>query len=174
MQYYSKDITREEVDRILSYDPLTGIMRYKVARANGKFPVGSVAGYSSTGGYIMIGVNYKYYKAHRLAWLLYYGEWPPLNIDHINRDTSDNRIGNLRLCNQSQNSINSKMFKTNTSGVRGVSFRSERKGTKNWVARITHQGKKITLGYFYSREDAEKARIAVESRFYGEFSTRSP
>lgn len=36
------------------------------------------------------------FYAHRIAWLLYYGEWPDCYVDHLNGDACDNSIENLR------------------------------------------------------------------------------
>jgi len=85
----------------LSYNPLTGVLTWKMAPSR-KIKAGSVAGGVSKGvnpgGYarIQIQLGGKMYKAHRLAWFLHYGEQPPKKIDHINNDATDNRIDNLR------------------------------------------------------------------------------
>lgn len=47
-------------------------------------------------GYLRGRFNQQYYRAHRVVWFLFYGEWPYFEIDHINRDRTDNRIHNLR------------------------------------------------------------------------------
>jgi hypothetical protein len=80
---------------LLSYDPPTGVITWKVSR--GRVKAGDVAGNASHRyGYVAIRINGKRYYAHRIAWELYYGEPPSQTIDHINGDTSDNRICNLR------------------------------------------------------------------------------
>jgi HNH endonuclease len=45
---------------------------------------------------IRIGLDGKLYVASRIAWLMYYGEWPSQLIDHIDGDRMNNRIRNLR------------------------------------------------------------------------------
>lgn len=50
----------------------------------------------SADGYVRGGVLNKVYLAHRIAWLLYYKEWPRGRLIHRNRKKSDNRISNLR------------------------------------------------------------------------------
>lgn len=57
-------------------------------------------------GYILVGVDNRLYLAHRLIWMMVYGEWPNV-IDHKNGDPSDNRLVNLRNVNQSENILNS-------------------------------------------------------------------
>ena len=58
------------------------------------------------------------------------------------------------------------MFKNNTSGVRGVSFRTQ---DMRWVAYISFKGKKITLGAFHTIEEAAAARKKAEEELWGSF-----
>jgi hypothetical protein len=90
-----------------------------------------------------------------------------LVIDHINRDKLDNRKSNLRLATKSQNVANSKLYKTNTSGFRGVTFD---KANDKWLASIKHNGIYIALGRY---EDVEEAAIQYDVaaiQLFGEFS----
>ena len=62
--------------------------------------VGQIAGCLCKDGYVTIGVNSHNYKAHRLAWVMVYGDYPDGEqpfIDHINGKRGDNRIENLRI-----------------------------------------------------------------------------
>lgn len=65
---------------------------------------------TGTRGYKVIGFNGVRYNAHRVIWKLVYGEGPIGAIDHINGDTGDNRLANLRSVTNSQNSLNSKPY----------------------------------------------------------------
>ena len=56
----------------------------------------------------------------RLCWLVHTGDWPVFTIDHINRDTSDNRFCNLRDVSQSENNFNKGPYKTG--GIKYLSF----------------------------------------------------
>ncbi len=94
-------------------------------------------------------------KAHRVAWVVYYGKWPKGQIDHINGDRADNRIGNLRDVNSSKNSRNSKMKSNNTSGHNGI-YWYERYG--KWQVSGGADGRKKHIGYFEDLEDAIAAR----------------
>lgn len=57
-----------------------------------------------------------------------------------------------------------KLFRTNTSGVRGVSWHA---GRGKWCARIHENGKSRTLGYFSTIEEAAAARQAAVKKRYG-------
>lgn len=98
-------ITQEELKESLHYDPDTGIFTWR--KSKGPAKKGTVAGkiYKSHP-YIKIGVCRHSIDAHRLAWLYVYGEWPTMDIDHINRDPTDNRICNLRHVSRSENNRN--------------------------------------------------------------------
>lgn len=86
--------------------------------------------------------------------------------DHINRDTLDNRRSNLRVATRTQNIWNRSSGEGFASPFKGVSRRKSGK----WVARITINGKRVSLGYFWSEEEAAKAydRAALEN--FGEFA----
>lgn len=85
--------------------------------------------------------------------------FPKMQIDHINRNTLDNRKNNLRICNNQQNSFNRNVNKTSSSKISGVTWDKDR---YKWVARITFNSKGIFLGRFENLEDAIKARLIAE------------
>ena len=78
---------------------------------------GAIAGCKTGNGYIRISVYRKLYLAHRLAWMYVTGEWPEYQIDHINRNRSDNSFINLREATISDNHKNIIKLDSNTSGV---------------------------------------------------------
>ena len=87
------------------------------------------------------------------------------NIDHINRNTFDNRKSNLRICTQSQNSKNQSKPKNSQCEFMGVSY--ERGAYR---ARIGYNHKKINLGSYKNLEDAIVARLRAEKEYFGEFA----
>lgn len=152
----------------LDYSPATGEFRWLVSKNSfgGKVKAGCVAG-SNKDGYVQIICDQRQYRGHRLAWLLMTGSFPPkgTEIDHINRNRSDNRWCNLRLAKRSQNNMNSGNPITNTSGQKGV----HRSGD-GWFSRIQFEGKVIHLGSFSTFDDAVAARKDAEKKYFGEFA----
>lgn len=93
---------------------------------------------------------------------------PPDNadVDHINHDTLDNRRCNLRVCTRSQNNVNAKKRKTNTSGFVGVSWNKQK---QKWEAKIWVNKKRIHLGLYNQIEEAARVRRDAEKDYYGDF-----
>lgn len=146
------DITNDAVAELLRYDPDTGKLHWVVSR--GRVKAGDEAG-SHQHGYIYIRINSRRYKAHRLAWVLTYGEWPKHQIDHINGDKADNRISNLRSLTHQENA---RAFRKPSFGVsskyRGVSW-DKRAG--KWRAYIMNDLKLKYLGGFECELEAARA-----------------
>lgn len=111
-------------------------------------------------------VDGKGYYLHRLIFLYHHG-YLPERIDHINGDPTDNRIENLREATQSKNMMNAKLFNTNTSGVKGVSFD---KRTKTWAAYVWKNYARIWLGRFPTLEQAKQAVTEARVKYHKEFA----
>jgi len=88
-----------------------------------------------------------------------------LEVDHINRNTLDNRRKNLRIVSHSVNCCNRGLRKDNKVGQTGVNWFKPR---KRWAARISVGGKRIFLGTFKTKEQAIIARQKAEKLFYGQ------
>ena len=117
---------------------------------------GGEAGCVDNKGYRVITYDGKRYKAHRLAWFLYYGEWPQGQVDHIDENKTNNRISNLRDVSQSINQHNiSQTRKDNTSGHRGINWHKQH---QKWNVRVQLQGKRYEIGLFTHLDDAIQAR----------------
>lgn len=111
--------------------------------------------------YVRVSVNKKCYLAHRIIWEMHYGSIPEgMEIHHIDGDRANNKLENLRLVEREYSAKNKPIFKNNTSGTPGVSYS---KIEKNWIARISVNGKRVVLYRGKSKEDAIKARLAAES-----------
>jgi hypothetical protein len=91
-------VTRERIAELLRYDEESGVFTRKIKRSHQG--AGSIAGFKSKRGHIIIGIDGVQYQAHRLAWLLVKGGNPVSEIVHINGNNSDNRILNLEEAGQ--------------------------------------------------------------------------
>jgi len=159
-------IVLTSISKIVSYNAETGCFTFiekpAVSRANNIFNAkyaGKPAGYKNSQGYLVIGHNLNgsplIARCHRLAWFMTFGEVPKDQIDHINRDRTDNRIVNLRNVSNAENARNRGLHKKNISGTAGVSWKASR---NKWLARVKVDYQEHYIGYF---TDAAQARIAV-------------
>jgi len=108
------------------------------------------------------------YFAHRIAWFLFHKEQPNV-VDHINGNTLDNRICNLRNVGVSENAKNHGK-KINKSGLPcGVRVLP----SGNYQARIRCDGKEIPIGAFESAEEAELAYLNKRNELFKQYSRRN-
>lgn len=161
-------LTAEELRSLLSYDQDTGLFTWRVSR--GKAVPGRLAGVTDSYGYLVIKIDRKLYKAHRLAWLYVHSEWPRMNLDHINAIKTDNRISNLREATFRQNKANTPIQRNNTSGLKGVFWYAK---IRKWRASIGVYGRRIRIGDFLTAEEAHDAYAREASLQYGEFARRA-
>jgi hypothetical protein len=94
----------------------------------------------------------RYISLHAFIWSLS-GRPPCDEIDHINRDSTDNRLCNLRSANRKLNGAN-RVFKPRGNGLPQGVYKS---GPCSWRARIAIDGRMTHLGTFSSIEEASKA-----------------
>lgn len=95
-----------------------------------------------------------YKRIHILVYETFVGEIPEnMVIDHINRDKLDNRMDNLRCVQQSINSMNSNLHLHYKPDIQKV---KNKNGEKTYfMLRFTMYGKRKTIGYYSSYEEAE-------------------
>lgn len=122
--------------------------------------IGDKVGSLRKDGYVEVGFKNKQYLLHRLIFLYHYNYLPDL-IDHIDQNPSNNKIENLREASKKQNSYNSKLFKHNKSGHRGISW-SKRDG--KWVVRYKTEEKYIYGGSFINMYEAILCRQKLEKK----------
>jgi len=116
-------------------------------------------------GYVAISINGKTYLANRIAYSIYHNEQlsTKIEIDHINRIKSDNRIINLRKVTHEKNMKNQGKKSNNTSGQTGVHWH---KINKKWVATIRPNNKFIYLGQYEKYDEAVKVRKNAELKYF--------
>lgn len=153
-------LTQSRLKELLHYEPDTGEFTWLV-RTSRRVKIGDIAGSQNGQGYQCIRIDWKPYRAHRLACLYIDGEWPEYEIDHINGVRSDNRWINLRYATRSENSQNKRASTSNNCGFIGVSrFRNK------WRARIMLAGREKHLGCFPTPEDAHTAYLAAKANLH--------
>lgn len=163
----------EYLREALDYDPETGILTWRERprshfKSHGlhlrhlNLKVGKPAGSMRRSGYLSIHFSGGNFPAHRLAWAIYYGEWPKHGIDHINLNKSDNRICNLRDVPPLINGKGLTISQRNTSQFTGV-YWDKRSGT--WMAAIRVNRVLHNLGYYRNKDDAIAARLKANERF---------
>ncbi len=157
------------LQNILEYDPETGVFSWKIRRGypsqwNDRYS-GNIAGQITENGYWVITIDYKSYRAHRLAWVYMYGELDQyMEIDHINGDRLDNCLSNLRLATKSKNMANSR-GKSRSGLPKGVE-----RNKKRFSSRIMIDGNRINLGTYDTPEEAHIHYSNALRKYFGEFA----
>lgn len=165
----TKKLTAERARELLAYDEESGGLTRKVSLTN-SVKIGATAGSVNKKGYVALCVDGKYYLAHRVVWLMAYGEWPKDQIDHINGIKTDNRLSNLRVvCNTINTQNKLKPSAKNSSGLLGVSWMNS---AKKWRAQIQVQGKVKYLGLFTDKNEAHEAYLAAKRQYHNEAVSR--
>ena len=145
-------ITHKRLKESLSYDQHTGVFTWVNPSKFHSEKVGSIAGTvtNSRGkNYLVIRIDGRGYKAHRLAYLYVHGVLPKI-VDHKDGDSLNNKISNIRSCSAVQNNQNH-IEKIKDNGLpTGVSTTVSGK----YRARITVNKKVILLGVFTDKVDA--------------------
>lgn len=154
-------LNQARLHELLSYDPATGVFRWKVSTSN-RVKAGDVAGCPSDCGYLRIRIDGRLYLAHRLAVFYVTGEWPPHQVDHKYGVRDDNRWPELRPATPDQNQQNLRAAKAgNKSGLLGVSPHGS-----GWRAQIMTSGKRRVIGTFRTPEAAHQAYIAAKRELH--------
>lgn len=159
-------ITQARLKELLHYDPLTGEFTWLVP-TNRRIRVGSVAGCPDGHGAWVIGVDGVNCLAHRLAWLYMTGKWSDPEVDHEDKNASNNIWANLREATHQQNNCNKSKYRRNTSGYKGVSWDKQ---NKKWVASIMAAGKYKFLGRHDTPQQAHAVYCAAASAEHGQFA----
>lgn len=148
-----------------NYDPEVGVFSRKIKTSN-RVVIGNPLLAGASHGRILIQIQNKVYKAHHLAWVYVYGEWPD-EIDHINNNPLDNRISNLRLATRQQNNYNKRHLHRSGSGIKGVTWDKFR---KKWFVKINVNKKQIALGRYDDLKKAEQVITAARYKYHDEFA----
>jgi len=157
----------QSIKEVLTYNPLTGKLFWKMRVGARGFPGQEAGHFDSHHGYMNVQVKGRGYRSHRVAWLLYYGDWPEGQIDHINGNKVDNRIVNLRDVTQRQNLFNKPPYTKTTSRFKGVSYRAD---NNTWRAVIQRDGKSVSIGHFLCEREAALAYNYKAENLFGPYA----
>jgi len=103
---------------------------------------------------------------HVIIWLINFGNYSKgLEVDHIDRDKSNNNPENLRLTSSRGNKLNVGLKESNTSGYNGVYFN---KCNKKWIAQASVLGEVKYIGSYETVIDASLARESFDKQTNGE------
>lgn len=159
---------KEELEAIFSYEPATGILRWRRNDSNPLYwntkYAGMEAGYINKGGHVAVSMKKKMYPAHRIIWKMMTGRDPPNDIDHIDNVHHNNKWGNLREATRQQNLMNAGLHKGKTL-PKGV---SAKKGKYRACIRVN--AKQLHLGTFETPAAAHAAYRAAAVKHFGEFA----
>lgn len=161
-----------DFDKFLDIDIENGSCIWKDTIQSHRELIGKEAGSDINNGgkkYRTISVGGKLYKR---AWIIFwkkYGRFPKPLVDHINGDSLDDRISNLREASYQLNSQNRAIGRKGRNLPMGVKVSWQNKiGECRYEARIKHNGRYICLGSFATPEEASKAYINKRKEFLHE------
>lgn len=168
----------EYLTECFSYDEKTGVLRWKERprkhfstdrgwRCFNSNDAGNEAGTVTGNGYKVVTLNSRRRQVHRIIWMMAYKSWPALHIDHINGNSGDNRLENLRQATDAENLRNCRIHRDNKTGFKGIHFHKAR---GKYHAQIMVGGTKIHLGYFLTPEDAHAAYCTAADKYHGAFA----
>lgn len=167
--------TPDELRQLLRYDPDTGRLFWnerpvsmfredprntadmRQRQWNTRYS-GTEAGTPDKHGYLSVSVFKRPLKAHRVIWAILHSEWPNGEIDHVDGNPRNNRLGNLRLANRATNTINTRSHSDAASKYKGVSWHAQ---SRKWRAQISIGGNYQSLGLHQTEEEAARAYNAA-------------
>lgn len=162
-------IARDDLLEWFNYDPDTGAFtwRKRPARSSAGRRVGDPAGSLQAGiKRRVLWLRRKRMYAARAAYVMVHGDIPKTAlVDHIDGDTLNDRIDNLRLASKAQNTWN-RIQKNGSAYALGVA--KDRRG--RFKARVQlPDGKKLNLGTWETEQEAHACYMAAAAVLHGEF-----
>jgi hypothetical protein len=156
---------------MLNKEYLEKILRYEDGKLFWKEPklgrnLNKEAGCILNNGYKVIGINGKNYLNHRVIFMMHHGFFPKL-IDHIDRNTLNNKIENLRQATKSQNGFNTKIHIDNKAGHKNINFVSR---INKYQVQLMVNGKKMHFGTYFDIDVAKFVAETMRYKYHGKFS----
>lgn len=155
----------ERCHQLFELDRESGVLRWRAPTSN-RVRVGDAAGHRRADGYLEVRIDGHTHRVHRVIFAMVHG-FVPDEVDHRDGDPRNNRPANLRAANRSQNRQNSGLPRNNTSGTKGVSWSAR---AAKWQAQCMANGRRHSLGYYPTIQEASAAVRAARERLHGEFA----
>jgi len=157
----SAGLTAAEFLQQYRYEPETGNVFRRFQHPKCRAPIDRPIGTLTVDGRFVTTIRGRNYHVSRIAWLLHTGEWPKHQIDHINRNPSDNRIENLRDVPHVVNQYNRGEWGPGRKCTGAIGVQLEKSG--RFGARIKVSGRVKCLGRFDTIEAARAAYLAAKT-----------
>lgn len=161
------DLDAAEVRHLFTLDAERGVLIRRVAPNHHPQRIGEEVGTHRCDGYLETCIHGRRYLVHRLVWLHLHGVWPDAEIDHIDLNKANNCVSNLREATRSLNLHNTRVRKSSSVGVKGVTFD---KKYKRYRAQINTKGKRRCLGRYATAQEAGEAYRRASIQLYGAYS----
>ena len=165
-------MTRDEILRIFRVDMESGRLWWAIrpkchAQLFGQEAGGPRRSHSGKS-YWIVRAGGKAWKRAHLVYCVMHGRFPSPCVDHINGDSLDDRIANLREATITENAWNHKKRRRPSASGLPMGLRVTRYG--RFVARIGYRGKQIQIGVFATQAEAHAAYLAKRMELYGQFA----
>ncbi len=163
-------VTQQMLHDLFEYRADGNLIRKHAVRGKGNH-AGAVVGcrpkvVSRNNRYVSTKIGGQHWCVHKLIYMYHFGEVPQ-QLDHINQNTLDNRIENLRPATSSQNCANRRLFSNNTSGCRGVSWNKQK---KQWFVYVDFNKRRKRIGYFDDLDFADLVATEARDLYHGEYA----
>lgn len=163
------NITKEMFIDYLYYDESSPTcLRWKVTLNSRSIKDNPAGSYNKTSNYSQVTINSRAYMVHRVVACLHNNDITGMVIDHIDGNSLNNKISNLKVCSQLENSRNRRILKSNTTGTTGVKYNARQ---DRFVASWYESGKQIErcfsvlkLGYDEALKQAIACRKEAEEK----------
>lgn len=162
------NLTREMLKEMFEYREDGNLIRKHTVSGNGNKAgrvVGTKPRMTRGNRYSVTTINGSHWCVHKLIYLYHHGRVPS-QLDHVNGNTADNRIENLREATSSENMRNRKIFSNNKSGHKGVSWS---KAHGKWFVYMNVNNARKNFGYYDDLEIAALLASEVRDLHHGNF-----
>ena len=160
-----KTLTQAEAKELFDYRD--GALYWKIRPKHSRKSKDDMeAGSITTGGYKKFTYRQQIYYVHQVVYLIHHGYFPKL-IDHIDRNTSNNKIENLRESNKMTNAYNTPLYRKSKSGCKNVIWHEQR---QKWSVRLIANKKSIHIGLYKDLELADLVATMAREKYHGAFA----